>query len=159
VELVIRLPGHRLLGKVFALYALHADSSHFCSVVCTWPHVTIILKFSCRDGDQNRILTAVLDLSVMQQQLVVLYTRVFPTKGFITLMLGRISFKVQIIIFLHYALRIILECYTVRNITNALTIGTLQKEKHTFTFLLFNHFHAATFIKKSLLVYFSSYTK
>lgn len=91
VVLVIRLLGCRLPCKVFALYALHADSSHFCCLVCTRPYVTA--KFSSWDGDQNRILTAVLDLSVMQQQLVVLYTTVFSTKGFITLLVGRISFQ------------------------------------------------------------------
>jgi hypothetical protein len=79
VELVIRLLACRLPCKVFALYALHTDSSHFCSIVCMRPYGTIIAKFSCWDRDQNRILTAVLDLSVMQQQLVVLYTNVSPS--------------------------------------------------------------------------------
>jgi predicted PurR-regulated permease PerM len=63
VEHVIRLLGCRLLGKVFALYALHTFSSRFRSVVWTWSYVTITLGFSCQDGDQNRILTAVPDLS------------------------------------------------------------------------------------------------
>jgi hypothetical protein len=75
VELVIRLLGCWLLCKVFALYALHTDASHFCSNVCTWPRVTITLRFNFQGGDQNRTLTAALELSVMQQKLAVLCAR------------------------------------------------------------------------------------
>lgn len=80
MQLVIRLLGCRLLGKVFALYALHTVSSQFRSIVSTWSYVTITLGFSCQVGDQNRILMAVLDLPVMQHQLVVLCARVITTK-------------------------------------------------------------------------------
>jgi hypothetical protein len=47
------------------------------------------LGFSCQDANQNPILTAVLDPSVMDQQLIELFARVFSKKEYKTLLLGK----------------------------------------------------------------------
>lgn len=75
VEAVIRLLGCWLLCEVFALYALHTDTSHSCATVRTCLHVRITLRFIFQNVDQNRILTAGLDRMVTQHQIKVLFTR------------------------------------------------------------------------------------